>query len=478
MASIAAKSSLFETSSSPKTSSSAQWKVTLQELKVLYIQRQYKRCVARSSSILSSARDSIHPVHKTYLYFYSGVCYEAMGQYAHDYSRNKIPLLHSAFDCFVTCLAVLPAVVPDEDTRAGDGSRGLECPSQDAGYGVSYWDVSLGEHGSRSDVEPELFRPSDVPGTAHSLSRSPSPSLSPATSASRSRSTTPAESIVSSITDFIDRTLDCPHDDPFLSDHDYDDQSGGDVGTEDNSSISVFDNDSEQVVTEDAIKKQNRLIPSPLHVRKPSKPLPLILPSLDRNTDAIAPLTTQPRQRPPSSPLPIKTTLPLGLHVRHPNHPKDIPAPTLHPAPSSSKISPHHTAAAKHYNNSITFLQTQITTSISSLQTLINKVSSLQQTRAASRRSLQRSISFWSFSPVKNSSSSSSSSASSSGSGSGSALTSGIRTKHETTQERITRLRAEGWETVGLKNGKRGWKGSAYYKEFCGMVLDELYLGV
>lgn len=46
----------------------------------------------------------------------------------------------------------------------------------------------------------------------------------------------------------------------------------------------------------------------------------------------------------------------------------------------------------------------------------------------------------------------------------------------ENKEQRIARLRADGWKTVGLKSGRRGWKGVEYYRAYCESVLNELYL--
>ncbi|KAL5341128.1 hypothetical protein BJX70DRAFT_75074 [Aspergillus crustosus] len=496
--SIAVRSSLFERTS--PLSSSTQWKLTLQEIKLLYIQRQYKRCIARSLSILSTAREPINPVHKTYLYFYSGISYEAMGRYAHVYSRNKIPMLHSALDCFVTCLAVLPDLVPvQEDGLSGGLTVGFtfglenEDRSEDGGFGEAF----LADAEDDDESEFWLSRTLSV-----SLSPSPSPSPSPSASTPGSGTTSPTESIVSSITDIIDKTLGCSEDDPFLSDDD--DQLAAQR---------ILYPGLDETETNPRTKEDTeiRLMPSPLHVRKSIKPLPLILPSLsfsDSTTASSNPhartssqdkgrITTQPQPQsqtsisiPPRLPLPIMPT----VHRR---------PPSVKP-PSSTASST--TKSMKSYNNSITSLQTQLTSTITSLKSHIQEITSLQSARASSkpRNSFQRSVSFWSFSPVKSPSKSSkcrSRSRSGYGRGRGhgrasftdwagsnegenSQLSSPLSTtspsgyKRENIQERIVRLRADGWETVGLKNVKRGWKGEEYYREFCGGALDELYLDV
>ncbi|KAL3479366.1 hypothetical protein BJX99DRAFT_255623 [Aspergillus californicus] len=503
--SIAAKSSLFEPSSPNVLRSSTQWKAALRELKLLYNQRQYKRCVARSSSILSCVSsgvgESIHPVYRTYLNFYSAICYELMSRYVHDYSRNKIPLLHSALDCFGVCLGGLPDILVE-----GRDSSNAAC-----GYEIEY-DDSEGQNelGIGFGIEHELFSVPEYSGTVDSLSRSSSPSpstvfsLSASNSSTGTRSTTPAESILSSIKDIIDKTLDCPDDDPFLSDHESDDLHGsGDVTNLDieldiddminnsilsGSSCNKTDNDEKDAVD----GKQKNLIPSPLQVRKTSGPRPLIPPCLEGNAnqhipleareDIPAQLQVRKRPRPLPLPLPFKTKtkvsqvpVPGGVKVKT----TGIQPPAF-PSTASPKISRYTDARTKSYNASIIFLHKQITTSIATLRTLLQEVQSQQQARATSRRSLTRSVSFWSFSPVKDPTASSSSPLDSDSDSRPpyESPTRGTTSKHESMKDRVVRLRAEGWETVGLKNRKRGWKGSEHYKEFCSMVLDELYLGV
>ena len=49
---FSAPSSSFNTPTSPKTAK--QWKAALKEVKLLYIQRQYKQCAARSTELLKS----------------------------------------------------------------------------------------------------------------------------------------------------------------------------------------------------------------------------------------------------------------------------------------------------------------------------------------------------------------------------------------------------------------------------------------
>ncbi|KAI9375477.1 hypothetical protein BJX61DRAFT_549357 [Aspergillus egyptiacus] len=500
MASIAAKSSIFETST-PVPSSPAQWRTVLQEIKLLYTQRQYKRCLARSSFLLRSAREPIHPVHKTYVYFYSAISYEAMGRYAHDYSRNKIPLLHSALDCFVTCLAGLPAVLPAGkdtaypgiDASAGGGEGiGVNAvnPLRRGSYNL---DISSREPGTETEPkrgpEEEKVPARNFSETSLSfspaLSRSPSPLFSTRTSARASRSTTPTEGIVTSITDIIDKTLDCAcADDPFLSDYDCDDtvetqrHSGtqednhnedSDLGSVSKAPRQGNEGDEQTACAVNSDQEKEKLKPSPLHVRKPSKPLPLVLPSINTTTTTTSTSTGKSiRPRPPPFRLLIKPSIPSpapdaseSIGVCKSRQKNTSKTPTRHP--TSLKTS-------RSTNRNIASLHTQLTSSISSVKTIIREATALQEARAASRRSMQRSVSFWSFSPVEHPEGSTRSQETTTQTKSCS--------RRETKDERIARLRADGWRSVGLRNAERGWKGVEYYKELCGRALDELYLGV
>jgi hypothetical protein len=111
-------------------------------------------------------------------------------------------------------------------------------------------------------------------------------------------------------------------------------------------------------------------------------------------------------------------------------------------------------------------LRVQINSSIADIHALMDEIRGLQSARQASK-SFRRSASFWSFSPVKE------------GAGGQEKLgSSGRVIVKETKEQRIARLRAEGWKTVGLRSPVRGWKGAAYYQAYCNSVLDELYLEV
>ncbi|KAL4741114.1 hypothetical protein BDV11DRAFT_203723 [Aspergillus similis] len=389
---VAAKSSLFEQAHPPwRPVTSAQWKSALCEIKLLYIQNQYKRCVARSSRILAEAREPMNPIYKIYLHFYSAICYEAMGMYAHEYSSKKVPLLHKTLD-------------------RPDGNRFL------------------------SDLDSERI-----------------------------------------------------------------------VGSEDYNSIYSIDGEEPEPELESEL--EHLLVPSPLQVRKPksSTPFPIlplsfnycngkesIFQNQQGHLQAKAAFASEifleqrplppfllplPINKGPNSTTTVDSTDENARNVAYAYYPERN---ATFRSPSASTINYSH-----EYNSNLIFLHTRITSTITHLQTLIQDVTAAQKAHNTSRQSvsggLQRSTSFWSFSAIKNKDEKDLNESDPS--------TEQLplyqrRTplynscfRRESMRDRIARLRAQGWKTVGLKNPERGWKGADYYRGFCEMVLDELYLG-
>lgn len=113
------------------------------------------------------------------------------------------------------------------------------------------------------------------------------------------------------------------------------------------------------------------------------------------------------------------------------------------------------------------FLRTHISSSISAIRSLIDEVAQLQRAHRTSK-TFSRSASYWSFSPAQDQDTTDPPSDTNGSSRPGLTL--------ESKQQRIARLRSEGWTTVGLRNHRRGWKGAASYQAYCDKILDELYL--
>ncbi|KAK5941314.1 hypothetical protein PMZ80_006592 [Knufia obscura] len=81
------------------------WKDDIASVRDLYRERKYRRCAVLCSELLPNA---VHPVHKTFLFFYQAVCYETLGQISHNYSSNRIPLFEQARDAFMSASETLP----------------------------------------------------------------------------------------------------------------------------------------------------------------------------------------------------------------------------------------------------------------------------------------------------------------------------------------------------------------------------------
>lgn len=148
----------------------------------------------------------------------------------------------------------------------------------------------------------------------------------------------------------------------------------------------------------------------------------------------------------------------------------------------AKKNEEHYTRMATQ----ITSLITQVTANIGSVRCLIEKTAELQRIHNASKP--QRLASFWSFtpafeapSPSNNVTKYNSVSGSSTGSSRKSSSTTATTTSTECTavddakQERIERLRAQGWRSVGIRDPERKWKGAEYYESLCSQALAELY---
>ncbi|KAK1140056.1 hypothetical protein N8T08_010888 [Aspergillus melleus] len=344
------------------------------------------------------------------------ISYEGMGRAAHQYSMTKVTLLQTALDCFITCSAGFPALIHTEEDDA-DGPDDKAPPSH-------------------VESTPAINEP------AHSSSIS---------------------SFVTVIRDIIDKNIDSLADDPFVSDHELDSKHG-----------SVSPHQFGKAL----------LMPPPLNVRKSQEDLnPLNLSSsLNPNQTHSEPKQASTNhnpithhsaraRRPPPLPIRIKPT-----ETSHANDsakllrlpvPRDLQSAT--PVASPIPITPTRGAAIRRYNSHLRFLRVQITNSIASLRTLIDEVTDLQESRRTAKN-LRRSSSFWTFSPVKSPARAAEKKAKSGSEGVD------RQSSMETKEQRIIRLRADEWKTVGLRSGRSRWKGAEYYRRLCGDVLDELYL--
>ncbi|KAJ5679228.1 hypothetical protein N7462_007472 [Penicillium macrosclerotiorum] len=410
-------------STPPPPRTREEWERVLIGVKHLYLQRQYKQCALRAAEISNSARKPIHPIYQVFLSFYSAISYEFLGQAAHPYSSNKVSFLYLALDHFLDCSAALPAPIP--------------LPKLPSGY------------------ESPTATPSPV------SPQTPGSSLVAFDTVQRRLPI--SEELVHSISRMIDVSLGTD-DDPFISDHETENRTPFMISLtqpvhhprspiKENPLFRVMISpDKACKDTRDPVKK-DPLMPSPLRIHKSSgdsSSCAMKTPERkETSKEAMA------RPRPPPLPLQVIPTSRLNI-----NRPVDG---------LTEAISPRRAAQIVRFNRGVGFLQSQVATNITEIQEHADHITEIQRSRRA--RKIQRVASFWSFSPIKS--------------------TQNTEIKHEhdpvvdqfgnilvseTKEQRIARLRSEGWNTVGLRSPRSTWKGARYYQEFCSMVLNELDL--
>ena len=319
-------------------------------------------------------------------------------------------------DCFIACSAVLPTIITVPEIAVSEEAEAEEEYSTDT--------LLVDDSSSPWDSPDSSFMECSLPVTG------------------------PGGSLVSDLTRIIDDSMEWDEEDPFISD------SGvySTTATVDSGLVPSF-----RIPREESNK--DLLKPSPLQIRKSSGTL-----GSAYGEEQSANSQLERSHRPPPLPIKIVPYKDAGCPVGIQEHSEQI-----------IKVDESAThASIKRYNNSIQFLRSQITTNITSTQTLIDEITQLQRARKASK-TLRRAASFWSFSPVSKPGADMVPDGPESGSGMGTSMMM-VQQQHESKEERIARLRAEGWRTVGVKSRARGWKGAEYYKAYCNMVLDELYL--
>ncbi|KAJ5700892.1 hypothetical protein N7493_011938 [Penicillium malachiteum] len=449
-------------SSRPPQLTTKDWKHTVMEVKRLYLQRRYKQCAARCVELLNKAKPTVHPICKSFLSFYAAICYEFLGQAAHPYSVHKVTLLNSALEYFIQCGAALPApiVLP----RLSKADNDLPCPStaptpvtvdeclalfelpnhmspqrDSVIAGISRLiDASLQRiddpfsDSDEDDIEELLKLAMMTTSTSHS--ESISPSLPPITELARDsvkrRSLLPVPLS-------INKTID------------------------DNASDTT-------VVTFKPASGNDTQTPSSSRVHPPRLPLKII-PSANLNTGPGRPSPSSSSFSSFSSPM--STVHPLSIN--RPRHETPNTSPLSDglgkgtPSIALEKLSPVQAARIVRSNRGLAFLSEQITTSIEEIQTHIRRVQELHAIRRA--RKMQRAASFWSFDPITDSEDCEM------GLGVESTIDEfGNLILKETKEQRLVRLRAEKWETVGLRSPRSTWKGARYYQDFCAMVMNEI----
>ncbi|KAM0804029.1 hypothetical protein BDR22DRAFT_641403 [Usnea florida] len=85
-----------------------QWKTALDQVKFLHLKGRWKECLAQCNQLLIEAKIQPHPLHATYLHFYSAVSSEAIARLAHDLSPIKLELLEQARTSYQAAALSLP----------------------------------------------------------------------------------------------------------------------------------------------------------------------------------------------------------------------------------------------------------------------------------------------------------------------------------------------------------------------------------
>lgn len=389
--------------------------------------------------------------------------YEFLGRAAHLYSRNKITLLHSALDHFIDCSASLPGT-------------------------ISLPRLPL------THVSP-VPSPCASPSRTSYLTEPSSPEERLLGFDARDYKSPGRNCLIHTITNMIDSTLSSAVEDPFVSESDTQRQ------TPFFHSLSSLSTDTVRPVTTkhplvlspiqplatttDPMKR-DPLMPSPLKIRKTSD---------DHTGDGTPRIENDSRNkasaRPRPPPLPLKIVPASQLNIR--NHKSRattssskatvVNAPraiipsrmasnendsTADHEETAEGIDPARAARIVRFNRGINLLREQIKSNITEIQQHVDHVEEIQRTRRS--RKMQRAVSFWSFSPIKNEEVEEQQAQEPVMDQFGNIL---IR---ETKQQRIARLRTEGWNTVGLRSPRSTWKGARYYQKFCNLVLTELCL--
>ncbi|KAJ5173440.1 hypothetical protein N7492_006033 [Penicillium capsulatum] len=395
---------------------------------------------------------------------YAAICYEFLGQAAHIFSNNKISFLTQALDHFVGADGAFPApiILPRLPIVEDESRPATPTCSEDS---LDSLDTLV-----NLDTLGDFNRPENA--------FVPEPG-----------------SMVEQLLRVIDSALLSLDDDPFFDDDEMDYEHPFSRALMDlaaKTAIGPLETriplapSRVPIVSEDPTKKE--LVPRPLRIDNIAK----LKASPAKITGKLATSDVQcngtGRYRPPRLPLKIITANGPNVDVSAvKSKPSNSSMPVLpHPLPAQpdsittdptkelqvakciEDIDPVSAARIVRSNRGIALLHDLISTNIAEIHRHIDQVTEVQRARRA--RKIQRAASFWSFRPIQSGESTTPSEREPALDEFGNILV------KETRSERIARLRAEGWKTVGLRSPRSTWKGARYYQEFCAMVLNELYL--
>ncbi|ESZ95550.1 hypothetical protein SBOR_4030 [Sclerotinia borealis F-4128] len=129
----------------------------MEEIKKLYLTRQYKQCTSRCIQILDSITDPyrVHPLNSLFLSFYCATCLEITASNLHNNSPQKLSLLRDSLSFFQKAEEYITyADIPIESNDLSPGNRSSSASSTSS---------------ARSSVD-SVFSSTSFPSTADGLS--------------------------------------------------------------------------------------------------------------------------------------------------------------------------------------------------------------------------------------------------------------------------------------------------------------------
>ncbi|PQE29081.1 hypothetical protein CJF30_00004127 [Rutstroemia sp. NJR-2017a BBW] len=102
-----------------------EWRFVMEQVKRLYVDREYKQCAARCKQILDSIKDPyrIHPLHSLYISFYCATCLEITASSLHNNAPQKLSILQDALTYYQKAESYIPFAEIPTTSHSRAGSR-------------------------------------------------------------------------------------------------------------------------------------------------------------------------------------------------------------------------------------------------------------------------------------------------------------------------------------------------------------------
>lgn len=153
-----------------------QWKRALEQVNILYLRGQWKQCSTRCHQLLLEAKTQPHPLHATYLHFYSAVSSEATARSTHNLSPVKVHLLEQVKASYQAAASSLPQADfgPEYHDQSDADTRSTCSTLSDEGSGCWTDRVSSQhEHPNPDTSSPSSLHSDESPQACTELRPSP-----------------------------------------------------------------------------------------------------------------------------------------------------------------------------------------------------------------------------------------------------------------------------------------------------------------